>query len=205
MGDTRQVHSGYSYRTSSRFGSNVEIEVAGGMVTVTGRRIGRGMRDAWVGAQAGLMTLLLVRVLQRLSGRRRTRIVRTFVAEFLVASLGALLLWWPADRGPGGLLEGETAEERDAGALIARASYSSWTFPLEAVTDVRLSPWYSRRGLWYIAWPWQLPSLLFPWNPREVVFEVAVDDEAPREKLVFAVALRSAEEAAALLEALKTR
>lgn len=204
MGD-RRVFSGYSYRTSSRFGSHVEIEVVDGAVTVTGRRIGRGTRDAWVGAQAGLMTLLLVRILQRLSGRRRTHITRTFLAEFLVASFGALLLWWPADRGPGGLLEGDTPEQRDSGAAIARRSYSSWTFPLTAVSDVRLTPWYSRRGLWFIAWPWQLPSLLFPWDPREVVFEVPVDDEAPREKLVFAIALGSAEEAAGLFEALKAR
>jgi hypothetical protein len=198
MADTTRYFSGYSFRTSSRFGSNVEISVGDGVVTVTGRRIPRWQRDAWIGMQAGLGTLILTRFLFRRRG-----VARAVFWQWVVAAFGALLLWWPSERGPRGLVHGVSPDFRAEGTEMAAAGYSSWAFRLGDVSDVRVTPWYSRRGLWYAAWLWNLAILAFPGHDRVVVFDVVVSDESPREQAVFAIQMDSAEEAEALAAALR--
>lgn len=198
MPDDTRFFTAYSFRTSSRFGSRIQLSVTDGVVTVTGRRIPRMLRDAWIGMQAGIMGAFLARLLL---GRRGK--ARLFTLEWLVASFGALLLWWPSERGPGGMLHGVTPEFRAAGTEMAGRRYDSWSFRITDVSDVRVTPFYARRGLWYVAWPWQLIEYVLPGHDSVVVFDVAVSDEAPREQLVFALNLDTAEEARSLAAVLR--
>lgn len=199
MPEDIRFFTAYSYRTSSRFGSHVDVCVSDGVVGVTGRRIPRWLRDAWIGAQAGIMGALIARLLFRRRGW-----FRVLVAEWAVAAFGALLLWWPSERGPEGLLHGVSREFRTSGTEMARRSYDSWSFRVENVRDVRVTPWYWRRGLWYVAWPWQLLMVLVPGERKTVVFDVLVADEPPRERLVFALQMPSAKAAEELAGILRS-
>lgn len=198
MAEETRFFTAYSFRTSSRFGSRVQVVIDDDVVTVTGVRVPRWLRDAWIGAMAGIMGLFSARVL---FGRRGK--VRAFTFEWIVASLGALFLWWPSERGPGGMLHGASPEFRAAGTEMATRRYQSWSFRLAEVSDVQITPFYARRGLWYVAWLWQLTEYFLPGHDSVVVFDVAVDDESPREKLVFALNLDTPEEARALAAALR--
>ena len=205
--------TGYHYRTSSRFGGHVEIAIVDEWVTVTGRRVARPVRDAWIWLQAALMAgaigwlvvgvLSLSRACCRAVRPRRALTVSGILwwALYLVAALGALFLWWPADRGPRGFVSGFTDRQRRAGEEAARPTYSSLGFPLWVVRRARLSRWYWRRGLWLVAWPWQLVLLLAPDEHREVAFDVA-DPARPGRRIVFALAMSTAEEARDLIEIL---
>lgn len=198
MTDDTRFFTAYSFRTSSRFGSRVTVSVTDGVVTVTGRRIPRWLRDAWIGAQAGIMGAFLARIL---FGRRGK--LKLFTLEWFVASFGALLLWWPSERGPGGVLHGVSPEFRAAGTEMAGRRYESWSFRVTDVSNVRVTPFYARRGLWYVAWPWQLAEFVMPGRDSVVVFDVGVSDEAPREQIVFALDFDTpaeAHELAALLD-----
>lgn len=198
MAEETRFFTGYSFRTSSRFGSRVQLSVSDGVATITGRRISRPARDAWIGLQAGIMGAFLARVLL---GRRGK--ARMFALEWVVSSLGALLLWWPSERGPGGILHGVSPEFRAAGTEMAGRRWASWSFRLSDVSDVRVTPFYARRWLWYVAWPWQLAEYALPGHDSVVVFDVAVEDEAPREQLVFALNMDSPEEARSLAAVLR--
>ena len=52
-------YEGYHYRTSSRFGSRVEISINKDCVSITGPRIGVGIYKAWILIQAVLLFLLI--------------------------------------------------------------------------------------------------------------------------------------------------
>jgi hypothetical protein len=202
MAEGGRIFQAYSFRTSSRFGGPVDVIVENGLVTVTGRRVPRQWRDAWIGAQGGLMgALFFALVLPLFTGRRRRPVWRLALLEYLVAAFGALLVWWPADRARGGMAD-KLLRSDDATAEAARASFGSWTFPVSAVTYAERTRWYWRRGLWLIAWPWQLLAMLMP-GGTEVVFDVATADEPPREHLVFALAMATAEQADDLVAALR--
>ena len=174
MAEDTEAFAGYSFRTSSRFGSYVEIVVADGVVTVTGRRVARWARDAWIGAQGGLMGAAVAAFVDMLFGVRgaRRRLLRALFWEWLVASFGALLVWWPSERGPRGLLHGSDPERRAEGTERSRRTYSSWPFRVSQVRDVRVSRWYWRRWLWTIAWPWNLLIAIGPDRRDVVVFDV---------------------------------
>lgn len=215
MGETRvirfeeqgpRIFEGYHYRTSSRFGGNVRISVSGDWVTVEGYRATRRARGIWLTVQGVFMVGLLGAIVDALFGRPGAwRRVGLFAfAEWLVAAFGALVVWWPAERGRNGVMWMVSDESgRAAGERDAEKAYSAVGFPRSAVTYAQVTPYYSRHGLWLVSWPWQaMTYLIGAQTHREVVLDV--DDPArPGKKLVFAISMESEEDAKELVIALK--
>lgn len=203
--DDERIFTGYHFRTSSRFGSHVEVRVDDDWVTVTGRRVRKPVRDVWIAAQGVLMAVTFGWLIEAICGGGRRawgRVAFWAFVEYLVAALGALFLWWPADRGEDGIVWLVTKpEDRAAAEVEARASYSTLRFPRSSVSNVAHTRDYSRHGLWLVSWPWQLVQLLPPGGVKEVVFDVD-DPERPGETLVFAISVDSPETAAELAELL---
>jgi hypothetical protein len=54
MDELAKSFEAYSYRTSSRFGSRVEVSIDDGNVTVTGPRVGVLIHRVWIVAQVVL-------------------------------------------------------------------------------------------------------------------------------------------------------
>ena len=57
--DERVFLEGYSYRTSSRFGSRVSVSIAGSKVTIIGPRVGVSTYRLWNIAQVILFWLIV--------------------------------------------------------------------------------------------------------------------------------------------------
>ncbi len=59
IADEKREFEAYSYRTSSRFGSRVEVRVDGETVTVAGPRVGVLLYRMWIVVQVILLALII--------------------------------------------------------------------------------------------------------------------------------------------------
>ena len=59
MKDQKTTFEGYSYRTSARFGSRVQVSVEDGTASVTGPRVGVLAYRLWIGTQVVLFWLIV--------------------------------------------------------------------------------------------------------------------------------------------------
>lgn len=123
---------GYSYRTSARFGSRVEVSVNNGIVTIAGPRIGKPVYNSWIYGQVAILWLFIP-LLLLFSGLRRN-IKYLFGALFMgiahlgISGLGAAVLW----------------EGANAGYIEKGGRQDSVTFPVASVRNVTVGPGWAR-------------------------------------------------------------
>lgn len=201
--DTSLAFAGYHNRTSSRFGGYVHITIAEDRAVLSGRRVGRTARGTWLAAQAVIMALALASVVNAIvvGGRAAwTWFVAALIVEWLVSSLGALLLWWPADLGRMGFVWMLAGRHKPQAEALAGRNSTTIELPLLTVSCAAVTKWYSRHGLWLVSWPWQLVALAGA--DTQVVFD-ADDPDRPGHVLVFSLNMESREAAERLVEALR--
>ncbi|MHB0874447.1 MAG: hypothetical protein ACYC5O_00230 [Anaerolineae bacterium] len=177
---------GYSYRTSSRFGSVVRVRIGNGMASVSGPRLDAPVYRVWLGVQAVLMALVAP-LLMLAALRRRGRYALTALG--VVGAHGAF-----GGFGAGCLWELQRLIDFGAGKQGSTAS-----FPLSAVRDVRIGKGWARKGLSLIIMSY-VPGI------NSMAEGLAVSFEAPDEQtgndVVYALHMRTIEEAQALAAAL---
>lgn len=176
----------FSYRTSSRYGSIVRVHVEGGSVSVTGPRLAAAPYRLWLGVRAALMTLVAPLVLLA-APRRRWR--------YAAAPLGVLALHGAV----GGFGAGCLWELQKLIDFGAGKEGTTSTFPLGAVRDVRIGKGWSRNGLGLIILPY-LPGIDSMAKGMAVSFEAP--DEVTGGDVVYALHMRTTDDAAALAQAL---
>jgi hypothetical protein len=173
---------GYSYRTSSRFGSRVEVSVKDGMVSVTGPRIGVLVYRLWIVTQAILLWLTVPALLAALvlwDWRYLAVAVGLFLLHYGISSIGAVAPW-----------EGATVVQ-----FLGTEGYPKTSFPLSAVRRVMIGRGWARNGLWLVI-PWVVPQIDRVAEGHTVSFE-APDGEAGR-GAVYALHMRTEADASAL-------
>lgn len=205
MGDpgTGPAFAGYHNRTSSRFGGYVHIAIAEDRAVIRGRRVGRTARGTWLAAQAVIMALALASVVNAIvvGGRAAwTWFAAALVVEWMVSSLGALFIWWPADLGRMGFMWMLAGSHKPQAEASAERTYTTIELPRSAISRAAVTKWYSRHGLWLVSWPWQLVALAGA--DTQVVFD-ANDPDRPGHVLVFSLNMESRESAERLVCALR--
>lgn len=194
--------SGYHNRTSSRFGGNVHIVFTEDRVLITGRRVSRAARGAWLAAQAVVMALALALLVNAIVlGSRAAWIwfVAACLVEWIASSLGALFIWWPADLGRMGFIWMLAGSGKHRAEARAEQSYVTIELPRSSISRAAVTKWYSRHGLWLVSWPWQLVALAGA--DTQVVFE-ADEPDRPGRVLVFSLNMESREAAESLVNSL---
>jgi hypothetical protein len=130
----------YSYRTSSRFGSRVEVCVDGETVTVTGPRIGILLYRMWIAVQVGLLALIVPALLAAAilwDWRYLILALALLVAHWAISGLGAVIFW--------------------EGAVVAAFDHGgqpTTSFPVGAVRRVKIGRGWARNGLWLVILPY---------------------------------------------------
>ena len=199
---TGLAFAGYHNRTSSRFGGYVDISIDGDRVTITGRRVSRAARGAWITAQAVVMVAAIGLMAYALIVGGRTAwlwLLAAFVVEWIGSSLGALFIWWPADLGKMGFIWMLAGDRKTWAEETAQRTYTRLELSRSAISDVARTNWYSRHGLWLVSWPWQLVALLGAGT--QIVFD-ADDPDRPGRPLVFALNTESSDAAKGLVRTL---
>jgi hypothetical protein len=178
---------GYSYRTTSRYGSRVQLRVEDGLVSVTGPRLAPSLYGLWLGAQAALMVSVLPVLLIEAVLRRRWR--------YVVGSAGVLALHGAIGGfGAGCLWELQGLIDFGAGKEGTTA-----TFPVNAVRDVRIGRGWARKGLGVVILPY-VAGINAMAKGLAVSFEAP--DEVTGRDVVYALHMRTPEDASALAMAL---
>lgn len=137
MSTRETMFEGYSYRTSSRFGSRVKVSVDDGMVTVTGPRVDVFVYRLWIAAQVILLwsiipALLAAAILR--DGRYLVLVLVLAVAHWAVGTFGAVSFW----------------ELANVIAFSAGTMGETMTFPVSAVKRVMIGRGWARNGLWLV-------------------------------------------------------
>lgn len=130
---------GYSYRTSSRFGSRVKVSVDGQTISITGPRIGVLTYRLFIAVQVVLLALiapLLLAAVILWDWRYLVLAVALPVAHLLFGGIGAATFW-----------EMQTMQGRQTTA----------SFPVSAVKRVKIGRGWARNGLWLVILPYLVP------------------------------------------------
>ena len=131
---------GYSYRTSSRFGSRVKVSVDGRRVSVTGPRVGVLMYRLWIAIQVVLLALVVAALLAAVLWDWRYLVLglALAVAHLAVGGFGAGCLW----------------EGANLAAFAAGTMGQTTSFPVSAVKRVKIGHGWARNGLWLVILPY---------------------------------------------------
>ena len=182
MGYRETTFEGYSYRTSSRFGSRVKVAVADGMVTVTGPRVGVFLYRLWIAAQViilwSIVPALLAAVILR-EPRYLALALMLAVAHWAVGTFGAVCFW----------------ELANVMAFSAGTMGETMTFSVSAVKRVRIGGDWARNGLWFVI-PQFIPLITMLAEGGCVSFE-APDGDTGKDA-VYALHMQSEEDAQVL-------
>jgi hypothetical protein len=129
----------FGYRTSSRFGSTIDIVIADEHVHIQGPRVPRAVYYLFIGGQcligAALFTVLAAS-LAYLHWQWLGWALLALFAHYLVGSLGAAAFW-----------------ELPRMTAMSSAKLPSISFPVSAMRDVRVGKGWSRRGLGIVILP----------------------------------------------------
>ncbi len=188
MEDQKTDFEAFSYRTSSRFGSVVEVSLDSGLVTVTGPRIGIIAYGLWIALQLALLTLVLASLVTAVvvwDWRCLVLALALLLVHLAVGGLGAGALWEGARLTAFGLGE-----------------YPSVSFPVSVVKRVSIGRGWARRGLWLVI-PYAVPGIDKTAEGHAVSFE-APDGERGKD-VVYALHVRTEDEAKALAALLEGR
>ncbi len=135
-------YEAYSYRTGSRFGSRVLIDVADGKVAVTGPRAPVTLYRLWLGVQAVLLLAaaasVVLAVLPGFSLWLLAGGLLLILVHLAFGAIGAGCLW----------------EMMNLTAFLAGKKGDTEAFPLAAVRDVRIGKGWARNGLWLVILPY---------------------------------------------------
>ena len=137
MTDTKTSFEAYGYRTSSRFGSRLKVSVEGGMVSVTGPRVGVAIYRLWIAIQslflASVLPMLIVSVVLW-NWIYLVIALALFITYYLFSSVGAVALW------------------EYQNALIDR-DYQTASFPVSTDKRIRIGRGWARNWLWLVILP----------------------------------------------------
>jgi hypothetical protein len=180
------MFEGYSYRTSSRFGSRVKVTVDGGMVTVTGPRVGAFVYRLWITVQVivfwstipALLTSMLLR-----DWRYLVLVPVLAVVHWAVSTFGAVSFW----------------EMANVIAFSEGAIGETTTFPLSAVKRVKIGRGWARNGLWWVI-PWVVPLVNMGAEGHCVSFEAPDGDTG--QDVVYAFHMQTEQDACVLAKLL---
>jgi hypothetical protein len=180
------VFDGYSYRTSSHFGSRVRVSVDDGMVTVTGPRIGGVVYRLWIVAQVILFwsipPALATGAILR-DWRYVAAALVLAVVHWAVGTFGAVCFW----------------ELANVVAFTEGAMGQAATFSMSTVKRVKVGRGWARNGLW-LAIPLFVPGIN-QWAEGSVVSFEAPDGETGRD-VVYAFQMQTKEDARSLAKLL---
>lgn len=139
MRDQELRLEGYSYRTSSRFGSRVKVSVDDRTVSVTGPRVGVLTYRLWIAIQAVLLALIaptLVAAVVLWDWRYLALSLALPIVHLLFGGIGAATFW-----------EMQTMAGRQ----------TTVSFPVSAVEHVKVGRGWARKGLWLVILPYVAP------------------------------------------------
>lgn len=178
----------YSYRVSARFGSRVWITVSGGNASVTGPRVPLGLYRAWIATQVLLLAGAagcLVAAAALLSWQLLVIALALLVAHLGVGGVGAGCMW----------------EMVNLTSFMQGTRGETQAFRLDEVQDVRIGAGWARRGMWLMLLPYfkGIDAMA-----RGVCVSFVAADGTPRGG-VYALHMRTAEEAQRLAELLRER
>ena len=92
----KEIFEGYHYRTSSRFGSRVQIITGDDSISITGPRIGPVIYRAWILIQSILLFLMIPAVIFPLVLGKPVYLLLIIAILFLhyaISGTGAIILW----------------------------------------------------------------------------------------------------------------
>jgi hypothetical protein len=182
MTEYETTFEGYSYRTSCRFGNRVNLSVDGGIVTVTGPRVGVLTYRLWIAVQVVLFWLIVPALLAAVilwDWRYLLLALVVAVAYWAFSGLGAVILWAWADV-----------------SAIGSESDPTVSFPVSTAKRVKIGHGWARNSLWLVI-PLFVPGINKWSEGRTVSFE-APDGETGSDRAVYAIFMRSERDAAAL-------
>ncbi len=187
-GPTDMQYEAYSYRTGSRFGSRVTIEVGSGKVSVTGPRVPVALYRIWLGVQAVLLLAAAASV------------VLAFVPGFSLWLLAGGPLLILVHLAFGAIGAGCLWEMAGLTAFFEGKKGDTETFPIDAVRDVRIGKGWARNGLWLVILPY-VGGINQMAEGHAVSFEAP--DGATGRDAVYALHLRTPDEATVLARVLR--
>jgi hypothetical protein len=159
MSEREKVFEAYSYRTSARFGSRVRVSVDGGMVTVTGPRVGASIYRLWIVAQLILFWLIVPALLAAVvhwDWRYLVLALVLAVTHWALGTFGAVSFW----------------ELANLTAFTEGTMGTTVEFPVSAVKRVKIGRGWARNGLWLVI-PLYVPGL------NQAAGGICVSFEAP--------------------------
>jgi len=177
----------YSYRTSSRFGSRVQVSLDDTAVTVIGPRLAVPIYRLWIAAQVVLFWMIVPALLAAVifSNWRFTVLALGLgIAHWAVGSFGAGCLW----------------ELVNLTAFVEGTPGQIALFSAHTVKRVRIGPDWARNGLWLVIPPY-VPLV------NQAAKDYCVSFEAPDgetgEDAVYAFHMQTQEDAQVLARALQ--
>ena len=145
MSEREKVFEAYSYRTSSRFGSRVKVSIDGGIVAVTGPRVGVLTYRLWIVVQL-IVFWLIVPALLAAAGlwdwRYLVLALVLAVIHWAIGTFGAVSFW----------------ELANVNAFSEGTMGTTVEFPVSAVKGVKIGRGWARNGLWLVI-PLYMPGL----------------------------------------------
>ena len=172
----------YSYRTSARFGSRVQVSVDDGMVAVTGPRVGVILYRLWIAGQVILFWLIvpaLVAAVVLWDWKYVGLVLALVVAHWALGTFGAVSLW----------------ELANLNAFVQGTMGQTATFSVHTVKRVKIGRGWARKGLWLVI-PYVVPGINQVAEGYCVSFE-APDGETGKDA-VYALHMQTQEDAQTL-------
>jgi hypothetical protein len=187
MTQNKTEFEAYSYRTSSRFGSRVQVSLDDTAVAVTGPRLAVPIYRLWIAAQVVLFWMIVPTLLAA---------VIFSDWRFTVLALGLAITHWAVGSfGAGCLWELVNLSAFAEGTMGQTALFSAHT-----VKRVRIGPDWARNGLWLVIPPY-VPLV------NQAAKDYCVSFEAPDgetgEDAVYAFHMQTPEDAQVLARALQ--
>jgi hypothetical protein len=187
MALNKTTFEGYSYRTSSRFGSRVHVLLDEETVTVTGPRLAVPVYRLWIAAQVVLFWMIVPALLAAVifsEWRFTILALGLAIAHWAVSSFGAGCLW----------------ELVNLTAFVEGRMGQTALFSAHTVKRVMIGPEWARNGLWLVIPPY-VPLV------NQAAKDYCVSFEAPDgetgEDAVYAFHMQTQEDAQVLARALQ--
>jgi hypothetical protein len=187
MTQNKTEFEAYSYRTSSRFGSRVQVSLDDTAVTVTGPRLAVPIYRLWIAAQVVLFWMIVPTLLAAVifsDWRFTVLALGLAITHWAVGSFGAGCLW----------------ELVNLSAFVEGTIGQTALFSAHTVKRVKVGPDWARNGLWLVIPPY-VPLV------NQAAKDYCVSFEAPDgetgEDAVYAFHMQTPEDAQVLARALQ--
>ena len=178
---------GYHYRTSSRFGSRVEISINKESVSIIGPRIGVGIYKTWILIQTVLLFLIIPAIIFPIIFGAPIYLLVILALLFLhyaISGTGAIILW----------------EGANVFAFGKNQKGDNETFKIADIKDIRIGKGWERNGLWFVI-PYVIPMINKTSEGLCVSFEAP--DSVTSKDVVYAFLLHSKEETKTFVDVIK--